>query len=99
VLLERRREEAPELPEDDRERKREAGDKAHLDRREEGLGDAERHELSLACGGKRLREPAEDVVLEGERPGEPASDGEKGEDEPSAKLVEVLDEGDALGVG
>jgi hypothetical protein len=39
-------EEAPELPEDDRQRDRERRDEDDLDRREERLGDAERDELA-----------------------------------------------------
>ena len=61
-----RREKAPELPEHDGQRQREAGHETDLHRSEERLGDTERHRLA-PVGGQRSVQPVQEVPMEDER--------------------------------
>ena len=91
VLLERGSEKAPELVEHDRQRDGDARVEADLDRGEERLRDAERDERLVVR--ERLREPAEDPLLKGERDRERDGDRAERDEQPRPELAEVLDEG------
>jgi hypothetical protein len=82
--------------EDDRQRDRDRRDEDDLDGGEERLGDAERHELPVAGLGEGLRQPPQDVVVEDVGADERDHDGDDRDDQARAKLVEVLDERDAV---
>ena len=90
ALLEGRREERPELPDEDRDRERDRGVERDVERRRERLRRAERQRLRPF--GQRLREPADDRVPEGVREDEEDRDRAQRDDQPGAELLEVLDE-------
>jgi hypothetical protein len=97
ALLERGREEAPELPEQDREGERDARHQADLERGQERLGDAEGDQLA-AVGRQRPLEPADEVLVEDERHRRRDGERDQRDDDPVAELVEVLDERRLLAV-
>ena len=90
------RQEAPDLPEDDRQREREPGVEAHLDGREEGLGDPEGRERACRPGAARR-------ARSGRGPGRrrrarSRRRRRRDDDQARPELVEVLDERDAIAV-
>src|SRR5215210_8668246 len=91
VLVDRRGQKCPELPEDDRQREREAGIETHLERGRERLRDAEGDRVP-APGRERLVEPFDQLVMKAVGDREAAREGERDDDEPAAELAEVLDE-------
>ena len=95
--VEGRREEEPELPEDDRQREHEAGVDADHDGDRERLRHSERHGR-LVVGRQRAVQPVEKVRVE--EVGEDRPDGDRAEhdEEPAAQLLEVLAESRLLGV-
>ena len=103
--LERRQEERPGLPDDDRQRDQEARVDRQPHRRHERLADREGRELLVARRQLALERP-DQVVVEDERDDEPDADRADADEEPLSQLFEVLDErrllavvsGDAAGV-
>ena len=89
-----RSEERPDLPEEHREHQAKRGDDADLHRSGERLRHPEGDKPLVI--GKRIDEPLEDLPVEGEGEREGRDDREQAEDQPAAKLVEVLDEGGLL---
>jgi hypothetical protein len=83
-------EEAPDLPEDDRQGDREAGVEADLQRRHEWFGDAEGHGLP-PMRRQRLVEPVDQLVMKAVTDGEAAGQGDEDDDEPRAELAEMID--------
>src|SRR5215210_101274 len=91
VLVDRRGQKCPELPEDDRQREREAGIETHLERGRERLRDAERDRVP-APRRERLVQPVDQLVVEAVGHRKATRQGERDDDEPAAELAEVLDE-------
>ncbi len=87
-----RREEPPDLPEEDRQRDGDRHDRAHLHRVRERLDDAEGDQLVLLVGRERALEPIDDPAVEAERDAAGREDREERHDEPVSQLSEVLDE-------
>src|SRR4029453_13154782 len=96
VLLERGREERPQLPEDDREREREPDPDADHHRGQEGLGHAERGWLELVR--ERPVQPVDDPDVEGEGDREAGDQRDQADDQACAELAEVLDKRRLLAV-
>ena len=83
LLLERGREERPDLPEDHRQREQEAGVEADPDRGEERLGDAERDQASRRSGGSGLLEPVDAAAVERVGDAEAGGERDQADDEPA----------------
>ncbi len=90
-LPERGREIGPDLPEDDRQREREARVEAHLHRGHERLRDPERHRLASPCR-QRLIEPVQQLVMEPVGHRETHGKRQQDHDQPGAELAEMIDE-------
>ena len=95
MLLEGGREEAPDLPEDDREREQAAREEGDHERGDERLGDTKGDRLAEVVR-KRAVQPVEQVPAKDVREDEAEEDGEHADDEARAQLSEVLDERDLL---
>ena len=93
VLLEGRREKAPELPEDDRKREQQPRPQADPERRQERLGDVDRNRVVLVPVHRRQRpvEPVQQGAVEGVRDASRDGDGDQAEDDSRTKLAEMLD--------
>ena len=97
MFLDGGREEAPQLPKDDRQRKREADGEAHLHRSEKGFRNAKRDRL-LVLVRQRPVEPVDQPVVEYERDREADHERAEGDEDARAQFVEVLDERRLLAV-
>src|SRR5262249_1949741 len=97
VLLERRREEGPELPEHDRQREQESRPERDPDRGRERLDRAEGRRLAEVVW-QRSVEPLEQMPVEGVRDHERDSDRGKRNDQARPELAEVFDERGVLAV-
>ena len=97
VLLDRGREEPPDLPEDDRQGEQEAREQRHLHRGQERLGGAEGHRLRDPLG-ERPVQPVEDPSVDRIRRGEPDGQRSERDDDARSQLPEVLDERRLLAV-
>ena len=90
-LVDRRSEESPHLPDEDREDDRERGESTHLDRRREGLHDPERDERLV--GGEWPLEPLDQCGMERETEQERRHDRRHDDQQPVAELRQMLNDG------
>src|SRR5581483_1401822 len=96
-LLERRDEERPRLPEDDRQRDRGAEVERQPERRHERLADAEREQLAVLLR-ELVGQQADDAAVDHER-GDPRDDDRAdAHEEPLTQFLEMLDERGLLAV-
>src|SRR5207244_995103 len=94
TLVEPRRNEQPQLPQNHRRGDEDAGEKRYLHVQHEGLGQPREHELFTGrkelC--QRLVEPAEDTIGEVPADQKRHAERDKRDDQPFAKFLEMLEE-------
>src|SRR5581483_439359 len=93
----RRGEEAPELPEHDRQRKCKAERDAYFQRGGERLRDSERQQVTVVYR-QLIDQQTDDAAMDGEREDRGGEDGSARDKDPRAKLLEVPDQFDFLAV-